>query len=281
MKKFLMIVMALLTIGSNVTVEAQKKEKKAKKEKKELKWEWDGKLSSDKDINEYLRSIDTLYHRVQAYKEDFGSFTLDESFFFFDNKLYSISCMVDDKGRVASRARVNWQFAQAYLEGSMIVLDMANAGLSSANAALKLPKLGLEAFSFAKYVKGGPAVIAKGTSAIKEIRATCLKNSRKWKEMKDGSLTDAATIGYMGFTEEAIKKLNKYYYIKEIRMDDPVYTETIVKYRDMTSDEISEQCRDVAQRIDNATVLPEDKNKESDEEIDFEKAMKELENEAK
>lgn len=275
MKKIFLIVLALFTLGSQISVDAQKKEKKSKKE---LKWDWDGKLSSNSEINQYLLTIDTLYNRVQAYQENFGNFTLNEGYFYYNDKLYSISCMLDNQGRVASRARVNWQFAQAYAEGTLIILDMADATLGSTNAALTLPKLGLEAIQFAKYVKGGPAVISKGTQAIKTIRATCLKNSRKWKEMKDGSLDDAASIGYPGFTDEIVKKLNKYYYVKEVRMDDPTYTETVAKYRNMTNDEIATQCQDVAQKIDSTTVLPEDKNKESDEELDFEKAMKELEN---
>lgn len=275
MKKVLLIALAMLTIGSLV-VNAEKKEKK---EKKELKWEWDGKLSKDEEINKYLLTIDTLYNRVQAYKEDFGNFNLVEDTFSYNNKFYVISCMADEKNNIISRARVNWQFAQAYAEGALILLDMTRAGLMSANASMRLPKLGLDALKFAKYVKGGPAVIAKGTDAIKEIRGKCLRNSRTWKEMKEGALENAATIGYDGFTDEIVKKLNKCFYVKEIKEDSPEYSEIVAKYKNMSADEIARQCQDVAQKIDKTTVLPEDKSKESDKELDVDKAMEELEKE--
>lgn len=278
MKKILLITLALLTLGSQVQVTAQKKEKE-KKEKKELKWDWDGTLSKNEEIDKYLLTIDTLYNKVQAYKETFGTFSIVSDTFSVNNKIYAISCLADETGQIISRARVNWQFAQAYADGALILLDMTNAGLMSANAALTLPKLGLGAIKFAKYVKGGPAVISKGTSAIKEIRGKCLKNSRRWKEMKEGALEDAASIGYEGFNDQILKKLNKCYYVKEITEDDPEYAEIIAKYKNMTADEIASQCQGVAQKIENTTVLPEDKSKETEEELDVDKAMQELDKE--
>lgn len=275
MKKILLIALAMLTIGS----QAVNAEKKTKKERNELKWEWDGKLSKNEDINKYLLTIDTLYNKVQAYKDNFGAFEIVQDTFTYNNKYYIVSCMADENNNIISRARVNWQFAQAYGDAALIILDMTNAGLMSASAALTLPSLGLDALKFGKHVKGGPAVISKGTETIKEIRGRCLMNSRRWKEMKDGALEDASTIGYNGFTDEIVKKLNKCYYVKEIKEDSPEYEEVVAKFKNMSADEIANQCQDVAQKIDKTTVLPEDKSKETEEELDVDKAMKELEEE--
>ena len=277
MKKTLLILLALLTFGSQVKVAAVKKEKK---EKKELKWDWDGTLSKNEEINKYLLKIDTLYKKVQAYKEDFGTCNLNDSTTLYDEatgKLYKLAYMTNGSGQMVTRARVNWQFAQAYAEGALIILDMTSAGLMSANAALTLPKLGLDAFKFGKYVKGGPLVISEGTKSIKTIRGLCMSNSRTWKSMKDGAIEDASTLGLKGISPGIAEKLNKCAYIKEVRQDDPEYPELIAKYRNMTSEEIASKYDSVIQVFADSTILPEDEMKKADELPDVDEELKKLE----
>lgn len=277
MKKILLIALALLTLGSQGAM-AQKKEKKEKKTKKELKWDWDGTLSKNEEIDKYLLTIDTLWNKVQAYKQDFGTYQMRDTTFYNDKtqKLYRMAWMTDEAGNLMSRARINWQFAQAYAEGTLIVLDMTNAGLMSANAALTLPKLGLGALTFGKYVKGGPAVISEGTKTIKAIRGLCINNSRTWKEMKDGAVEDAASIGIEGFNTTVVEKLNKCFYIKEIQQDAPEYTEIITHYRNMTPEEIANEGLAIAQYVENSTEMPEDKSKTLNELPDLDKEMESL-----
>ena len=217
MKKLLIMTLALLTLGSQMEVAAQKKEK-AKKEKKELKWEWDGKtLSGNKEIDNYIKTIDTLYTRVQTYKDSLDSYTLESKAFELNGKKYELAYMLNSEGQLVTRGQVNWQCVQAVLQGTNIVLDMTNAGLMSANAALTLPQLGLKALSFGKYVKGGPAVISQGTKAIKAVRKKWKKNARRWKEMKVDAIEDPKSLNFEGMTDELAKKLNKCCYIKEIK----------------------------------------------------------------
>lgn len=271
--------LALLTLGSQIKMAAEKKEKKAKKE---LKWDWDGTLSKNAEIDKYLLTIDTLYNKVQAYKNDFGTFNLNDTTTLYDEgtgKLYKLAYMTNGTGQMVTRARVNWQFAQAYAEGALIVLDMTNAGLMSASAALTLPELGLNALKFAKYVKGGPAVISEGTKTIKAIRGLCIANSRTWKSMKDGAIEDASTLGLKGISTEIAEKLNKCAYIKEVRQDNPEYPELIAKYRNMTPEEIASKYDSVIQVFADSTILPEDEMKKADELPDVDEELKKLEEE--
>lgn len=269
MKKLLLIVLAMLTLGNHVLYA----EKKEKKEKKELKWEWDGTKSGNATIDNYLQTIDTLYNRVQAYKETMGSYEMLDDTLFVNDKVYIMTHMANSSGEIISRSRVNWQCAQAIMEGGLIVLDMTNAGLSSTIATLELPNLGLKALKFAKYVKGGPAVISEGIKSIKSIRGQYMSNSRKWKAMKNGAIEDPTTIGYDGFTPEIVKKLNKCYYIQEMREDDPEYAEVITTYKAKDPEVIAQENKELADKLESSTVLPEDKSKELDEVPDLDEEL--------
>ena len=76
MKKILLMVLAMLTIGSQLNVCAAKKDKK---EGKGLKWEWDGTKSGNANIDKYLLQIDTLYHKVQEYQNSLEGLEIKES----------------------------------------------------------------------------------------------------------------------------------------------------------------------------------------------------------
>lgn len=262
MKKIVFIAIALLTMGCHTAMA------------KEIKWDWDGKTSGNEKIDNYLVNIDTLYNKMQAYKESMSSFEMKDDTLFVNGKIYVMTHMESITGDLVSRSRVNWQCAQAGLEGGLIILDMTNASLSSASAVLELPNLGLKALKFAKYVKGGPAIISEGIKTIKSIRGQYMSNSRKWKSMKDGAIEDPSTIGYDGFTPEIVKKLNKCYYIKEVREDDPEYPEIIARYKTKDPEVISQENKAFADKLDSSTVLPEDKSKELDEVPDLEEELK-------
>lgn len=269
MKKLLMIAMALLIAGSQVQVYAGKKDNK---EKKGLKWEWDGTKSGDKTIDDYLDSIDVAYKRVQEYKNTMGDFKMKTDTLKINGKYYLMAHMEDSEGKLVSRARVNWQCAEAYAQGGLLVLEMTNAGLGSALALTALPNLGLKAVKFAKYVKGGPAVISEGVKSIKAIRGQWIKNSTTWKEMKAGHI-DAATIQYDGFTPEVLKKLDKCYYIHEITEESPEYQETVNYFKDKSEEDIKKDAEAKAQEIANSTLLPDEKTKQLEETPDLDKEL--------
>jgi hypothetical protein len=209
MKKILLIALALLTFGSQMEVNAQK-----------LKWNWDGKtLSGNAKIDNYIKTIDTLYNKVQSYIETMDKYQMYTQAFEDKKtgKKYEMVYMLDEEGKLVSRNTVNWQCVQAIMQGTSIVLDMTNAGLLSADAALTLPDLGLKALKFGKYVKGGPAVISEGTKAIKEVRKRWINNSRTWKDMKVDAIEDPKSINYDGMSDALAQTLNKCVYIKEVK----------------------------------------------------------------
>lgn len=267
MKKLFLLALALLTMGSQVGVSA------AKKEKKGLKWEWDGTKSGNETIDKYLLEIDTLYNKVQEYQKSIDSYVMKDTTLQLNGKWYQIAWMEDSQGQILTRATVNWQCVQAYALGANIILDMTNAGLGSATATMALPELGLKALKFGKYVKGGPAVISEGTKAIKTVRGKWLANSRQWKAMKDGAIEDPTTIGYDGFSASFIEKLNKCFYIKEVKEDDPTYQEIVKKNEGKSADEIAKDASGWTSQMEQATVLPEDKSKALDETPNLEEEL--------
>ena len=267
MKKVLLLALALLTMGSQMGVSA------AKKEKEGLKWEWDGTKSGNETIDKYLLQIDTLYNKVQEYQKSIDSYVMKDITLQLNGKWYQIAWMEDSQAQILTRARVNWQCVEAYALGANIILDMTNAGLGSASAALALPELGLKALKFGKYVKGGPAVISEGTKAIKIVRGKWLANSRQWKAMKDGAIEDPSTIGYDGFSASFIEKLNKCFYIKEVKEDDPTYQEIVKKNEGKSADEIAKDASGWTSQMEQATVLPEDKSKALDETPNLEEEL--------
>lgn len=272
MKKVILLALSLFVLCAQVQVSAQKKEKK-EKAKKEIKWEWDGTKSGNQKIDNYLVQIDTVYRNVREYQNNLESFVLKDTVLCINNKYYEFAWMENSQGEMLTHASVNWQFWYASLTGTKIILDMTNASLASANAALELPSLGLSAFKFAKYVKGGPAVISSGINAIKAVRGKWIANSRKWKAMKDGAVKDPSTIGYDGFSEELIATLNKCVYIKEVKEDAPEYEEIIKKFTGKTSEEIAAENEGFATEIAAATILPEEKSKALDELPDLEEEL--------
>ena len=215
MNKLFIVTLALLTFGSQLQVQAAKD----KKQKKELKWDWDGKtLSGNAEIDTYLKKIDTLYNKVNTYKDGIESYTMapPTQFTLEDGNTYEICYMTNKEGQLVTRGTVNWQCVQAIMQGTNIVLDMTNAGLLSAGAALALPNLGLKALSFSKYVKGGPAVISAGTKAIKDVRKKWIKNSQRWKEVKQDAVPNAKSLKIPGMTDALAEKLDKCVYIKKV-----------------------------------------------------------------
>lgn len=256
MKKILFLALAMLTLGSQMYVSA------AKKDKKEIKWEWDGTTSGNETIDKYLMKIDTLYYKVRDYKDNLEQYQLKDTVVCINGKYYELNWMEDSQGQLLTRGSVNWQCVQAVTMGANIVLDMTNAGLGSATAALALPQLGLKALKFAKYVKGGPAVIQSGIESIKAVRGKWVGNSRKWKAVKDGAISDPTKIG---FSPAVAEKLNKCYYVKEITTESPDYEEVVKKFTGKTPEELAQEANGVANDIAKATVLPEDKSKSLDQ----------------
>jgi hypothetical protein len=271
MKKILFIALAMLTLCSQMEVAAQKSDK----ETKGIKWNWDGKtLSGNAEIDNYIKTIDTLYNKVQSYVETMDKYELVTERFELNGKKYELAYMLDEHKQIVTRGTVNWQCVQALMQGTNIVLDMTNAGLMSANAVMTLPQLGLKALKFGKYVKGGPAVISAGTKAIKDVRKRWINNSRTWKDMKVDAIEDPKSIGYTDMTDELASKLNKCCYIKEVKE----FSET--KDESKSEGQVVSEASSVFNTIANAQQAAEDARKSNESMEGFDDLIKDAEKDA-
>ena len=144
------------------------------------------------------------------------------------------------------------------MDGLSIVLAMTNAGLQSANAALALPQLGLNALKFGKYIKGGPAVISQGLTTVKTIRGKWISNLKDWRKMKAGALSEneLRSLGY--FDDASIKKVMKCIYVTEIKPGEPEYQEVQTVMKNKTEEEKKAEAEAYAQVIANSEVAKED-----------------------
>ena len=269
MKKILFMTLAMLTLGSVMTVTAAPKDKK----KKEIKWDWDGTRSGNATIDNYLVAIDNTYKKIQTYKETMDSYQMKGDTININGKYYAVAYMLNAEGEMVTRGQVNWQCASAVADGMNIVLDITNAQLLTVDATLALPGLGLKAISFGKYVKGGAAVFTQGIKEIKAIRGTWVANSKKWKALKNGAIQDPASLNY--FDEAALKNLNKCCYIKEIQPEDADYTAIVESKKAKSEEELKADADAFAQQSAQYNVAPEDASKSLDD-ISDEELEKEL-----
>ena len=257
----------MLTWGGMFTVADAAK---PKKEKKEITWDWDGKLSGNKVIDDYLVCIDTTYRNVQQYKETMDNFRMYNDTITIGDKYYAVAYMLNGKGELVSRGQVNWQCANAIADGLLIVLDITNAQLATATAVLELPNLGLDAFTYGKYVKGGAAVFTKGLSEVKTMRSIWIGNSKKWKSVKTGAIEDPSVLNL--FDEESLAKINKCCFIKEISPEDAAYTAVVEQKKAKSEEELNAEAEKFAKEFAQRNVAPEDASKTlddiSDEELE-------------
>lgn len=262
MKRIVFMLLAMLTLGSQMEVTAQK-------------WEWDGKLSNNETIDNFLLKTDTLYNRVKSYRENISSFQFVSDTLVINDKNYLLVYMLNSDGNIVTRGTVNWQLAGALLNSTAIVMDMTTALLSATSAALELPKLGLKALKFTKYVtKGAPSVIKEGLSTIRAIRGTYIGNTRTWKGMKEGAVEDPSSLNY--FSDEALSILNKCCYIKEINKLDPEY-EAVEEWKiNKTPEEIEAAGNLFKEKFELLAIAPEIEGQAMDELPDDDDLFKEV-----
>lgn len=174
------------------SLSAQKKEKK-KKEKKEFVWALPDP-SGDENIDDYLLSCDTLYHKITTYKDSLSHYKYQEAAFTVDGKDYLFKCMIDSvNNQFLSYGMGRWQVAQGIMAGANIVLDATTLSMKTATAALSLPGLGLKAMKYFKPVKDlGPHVIGMGLKEIPAIKKECQNTMRKYGNAKKTAIAPEA-----------------------------------------------------------------------------------------
>lgn len=268
--KILVMLMAFFMVMPQ-SVSAQKKEKK---EKKKFEWVMPD-LSGNETIDSYLLACDSLWTKVQNYAENMTTyvFKTDSIYSKQTGKWYIESHMENAEGKYLTRAASNWQLVEAIVSGTNVALEGVQIGAQTVSATTELPKLGLKALSYAKYVKVGPNIIGKATNEIKELATLRRSQWQQWKEMKNNAI-DPETLGI--WDEEALTIKRKCCFIKEIDDKDPAYLILTEKYEQMTEEEKDALAENQANKMKDVSILPEEEGKTIEGEINdesFEKAM--------
>jgi hypothetical protein len=242
------------------------------KEKKEYKWDWDGTKSGNENFDKYLLKVDTLWNQIETYHETMDQFTYKEDTLSVDGKYYIVAYMLTDDGQYVTRRTVNWQFTESVKQSFYIVCDAITASALTASATAALPSLGLKAFSYGKYIKGGPVVIGKGTGEMKTIWNLRKQQAKRWDAMTKGAI-DPTTLS-LNLTESQIKLLNKCAFIKEYNETSEDYEAISVIQKNKSEEQLQAERDAFANSLASATVLPEDESKALDDlKIDFEKEV--------
>lgn len=252
MTKVLIAIMAILVMAP-MSMEAAKKEKK-KKEKKKFEWKMPDQLSGNQIVDEYLLSCDTLWYDIQKYNEGMTTYTFKTDTFAVNGEIYVMSHMENAEGEYLTRGAANWQLVEAVTLGIAIVADGALIGLQTANATLELPKLGLGALSYAKYVKAGPNIMLLAAEEIKKLANIRRAQWQQWKAMKEGAV-DAVSLGI--WTQEQAEARQKSCFIKKYEGDTALVSEDLAKLKaeQLIAQEIALAPEDEAQKLDE---LPDD-----------------------
>lgn len=261
---------AMLLLGMLIAMPPVAEAAKEKKEKKPYEWNWDKKLSGDKNVDDYLLSIDSIWYQMQDLNKEMEIYTYKEDTLVVNGKTYIAAHMEDAKGDYVTRGTVNWQFAHTTTLSGSIVMQSTLVALQTATATMSLPNLGLNAFSYGKYVKAGPKVIEMAAKGVKDIWTIAVAQAKRWNGMKAESV-DPATIG-LELTDKQKDIFEKCIYIKEVKETSPEYQ--VVK--DMVSSKTEEQLKAESdayfEALANTNILPEDASKTldnlSDEELD-------------
>lgn len=195
----LMALVAIVSLGSSIDLQAQKKEKKAKekKPKKEFVWELPA-LTKNEDFDTYLLTCDTLYREINKYCENMAFYTVAPIIVIDENgdtlrdangEIFKRYAVVDttDNYRIRGTKEALLQLTDIILSGTNLLLDIANISLLTATATTALPELGaMNALTYAKYLKAGPKIVQMGTQEIKQIVESCKAQARAVKQLKNG-----------------------------------------------------------------------------------------------
>lgn len=261
--------LALLAMAMLAIMPATAKDNK--KEKKAYEWKWDGTKSGDDNVDQYLMSVDSIWTNMQEFHKSVDTYTYVEDTISVNGKYYIQAYMVDTNGALLTRGGVNWQFANCAMLSFRIVSQAALAATQSANATLSLPKLGLKALSFGKYVKAGPIICTKAPGEIKAVWSIRKQQMKRWRGLKAGAI-DASTV-FTSMTDAQKKIYGKCVYIREVKTTEAEYQEIKTVMSAKSEEELNKESQASFDKLAQSVVLPEEAGKTLDDLSDD--AMKE------
>ena len=166
--------------------EAQKKEKK-EKEKKEV--EWPGlpeKFSQEKELDDYILSCDTVWNRMQTYRDSVIIFKIDSQLVYDENaKMHYYAVKIrDEEGTEKNFSSVLIQSLQLTATGINIIGDASIINLKVISATAVLVSKPLLSLTYGKYIKTGPQIAGMAYNEFKTIVEAKKEESRVIKALR-------------------------------------------------------------------------------------------------
>lgn len=184
---------------NNVPQEKKKKEKKPKKERPPFEWAdvRPDKLSGVKEMDEYILYCDTIWDRVQTYKDEITFFKLDTAWALDGNDTIKVVRISDQDGVPRNFSHSMKQIMETTLTGTNLLLDVTLISLMTTNASLSMASNPLLVFGYTKCIKGGPQIVKLAYGEVKETVDLYKTQSAEIKKIKESQLegsTDQAII---------------------------------------------------------------------------------------
>lgn len=193
MKQFFLTLLCALALGIVMPQQAfsqdDKKEKKEKKKKEKKPFVWEmPELTGDETFDSYLKTCDTLYHRIRDYSDGIVFYKVKKGIYTDKNtgEQKEVMGVFDEQGNFRSSGKALEQYAQLALQGTSLLGDLAVITTSTAAATAALPSLGLKALSYGKYVKAGPKIVQMGTEEIGEIVKMTRTQAKEIRALRKG-----------------------------------------------------------------------------------------------
>ncbi|MDR1338443.1 MAG: hypothetical protein LBK58_00030 [Prevotellaceae bacterium] len=180
-----MVIMPVAGASNGVSVKQESQQKKKeKKPKKEFNWDdyRPSKLSGDENLDKYILMCDTLWERIQTYKESIHFYSLDTPKYFKTEGFMAVR-VLDEEGNKKNVGGAILQGAEATLAGSNIILDAAGITLATTNAGLSLVNNPLLAISYTKCLKGGPLIVYMAYHEFKDIVNALRAQTKELKQL--------------------------------------------------------------------------------------------------
>jgi hypothetical protein len=181
----------------NLKQESQQK-KKEKEPKKEFDWAdfRPSKLSGDEDMDRYILMCDTVWERIQSYKDSIHFYSVSTRTVGYLDEKHKVVCVCDEDGNEKNVTGSILQGAKVAVSGTSIILDATNITLATTNAGLVLTKKPLLAFGYTKCLKGGPQIVSLAYHEMKDIVTALRTQTKELKQLHDSRL-EGSTSTYM------------------------------------------------------------------------------------
>lgn len=186
--------------GTETNKTTKSPDDKKGKEKEAFDWEKvrPKKLSGDKDMDLYILTCDTMWNRIQTYRDSISFFRLDTIWATDkDGVLCKVVKIQDQNGNPRNFSESLKQGMDITFTGTNILLDVARITLLNTTATLSLAGNPLLAFGYTKCLKGGLNINKLAYKEVKHIVNATKKQIAQTKSMRKSQMegsTDQAII---------------------------------------------------------------------------------------